>query len=1153
MAKKTKISRTGYKKDSPHVKEKKLKIPSGDITMKGVEFPVYGQDEFGNGQMMYPGLDYKFPGNMVTEIPINQTGGPTATSGPRNHQPETRKGTRPNPDGSVSSHLMRREYVPGEGWVAFPSLFQNEDGTWVDLGEQYGDEWEPIYQEAIKRGEVYSFGEDEQGAIQFADEGSWKQENMRLGGFLKKAHRGARVTGDMSSDKAQGILESGSVLGYPLTDPQVDRFMNIAGIDINSPEWEDWAINYGYLDEPVIRDEEAGDDSGFLHAGDEDIQFVKQGGKIKNMNNNFWDKLQFGGTPNTRNNPSLLSFLAKVEEYKRGGECFECGGGVHKFQTGGGPNSENVPTENVPAEEIKYHSDYMDQYISEFDRLEGEKVRIQGVKDSIPGEAHRIAGLDSPRTALDPNLANWVENNGWACNTYACQVMRNSGATIPEDSDPITIGGKTYMPGDKLPVIPGNGSFNSSYQDLGFELLPAGTIPDQAGDFIRGHMDDPMAGSSGSYHAVLSEGLDSQGGLKVAYSPGGINQYGEFSQEGSDWATKGQYAQGSGNRVMRYVGNVPAYEKQLAETKALMDRAPMRLMDTPDIQRIDITPNVPDFTLTPEYKKAQLYKQATDEIENSDMSDRKKRKALEELRDGYTESGNTDQAEEIENKKNKNRRWSGKTAKFVEGGNNGTPFPKDTDDIFEEKRNKFTAWLQQASFDAEVDQAIADDMEAAQLHPGFANGGEQWMQEAKKSMKRRGTEGSLTKIAKAAGHSSPRSYCEAQGWQGKKCGFLKGVLSGQGKMNLGGNMQANLMPFQSGGNVNWATYKKMENQLINDFKTTPPINEEDIQKRLSKALAEYGIDPKSLGTPTGAIDINGVDDNGQPVSAAWSLPTFGTVSKKFGGNLPWHQNVGPVNGTQYTPGRQYTLEDDYQFFQNEEGVNMQGVEFSGYDSNRKNATLDYSATGYQDINTEVPVIGNPYEQGADYANPWEMSNQGSEFASMQPDQIEIDPMQPNRPQVTNEEDLNRKYFHEQGSIEFDRDKEKEKAYRKSQKKEQWNQISGEDKANIALSGLNFLGDMFGGDERRKRALQLAGKHKYADNLYVSTPQGKSGNRGNYLTNVQGQNYRPDEMGMGSTGFYGNTAQKGGQIGEESFMTEEEIKKFIAGGGQLEYV
>lgn len=50
------------------------KIPSGDITMHGVPYPVMGIDDTGYAQMMYPGTEYQFPGDMVTEYPMAHGG-----------------------------------------------------------------------------------------------------------------------------------------------------------------------------------------------------------------------------------------------------------------------------------------------------------------------------------------------------------------------------------------------------------------------------------------------------------------------------------------------------------------------------------------------------------------------------------------------------------------------------------------------------------------------------------------------------------------------------------------------------------------------------------------------------------------------------------------------------------------------------------------------------------------------------------------------------------------------------------------------------------------------------------------------------------------------------------------------------------------------
>jgi len=68
----TKFSTQGYKKNSPDVDNAVNIIPSGDITMKGVEFKVKGTDNLGNTKIMEPGKDYKFPGTIVKETKYKQ-------------------------------------------------------------------------------------------------------------------------------------------------------------------------------------------------------------------------------------------------------------------------------------------------------------------------------------------------------------------------------------------------------------------------------------------------------------------------------------------------------------------------------------------------------------------------------------------------------------------------------------------------------------------------------------------------------------------------------------------------------------------------------------------------------------------------------------------------------------------------------------------------------------------------------------------------------------------------------------------------------------------------------------------------------------------------------------------------------------------------
>jgi hypothetical protein len=50
-------------------------IGSNNITMQGVDYPVLGVSDTGDTQMMYPGEDYNFDGNKVTEFPMMEKGG----------------------------------------------------------------------------------------------------------------------------------------------------------------------------------------------------------------------------------------------------------------------------------------------------------------------------------------------------------------------------------------------------------------------------------------------------------------------------------------------------------------------------------------------------------------------------------------------------------------------------------------------------------------------------------------------------------------------------------------------------------------------------------------------------------------------------------------------------------------------------------------------------------------------------------------------------------------------------------------------------------------------------------------------------------------------------------------------------------------------
>lgn len=78
------------------------KIPSGRITMKGVNYPVLGIDDLGNSEMMFPDHEYNFPGNSVTEYPQMKRGGM--------HHDTPHGYTDKNIQSSINS-LMTRNYM----------------------------------------------------------------------------------------------------------------------------------------------------------------------------------------------------------------------------------------------------------------------------------------------------------------------------------------------------------------------------------------------------------------------------------------------------------------------------------------------------------------------------------------------------------------------------------------------------------------------------------------------------------------------------------------------------------------------------------------------------------------------------------------------------------------------------------------------------------------------------------------------------------------------------------------------------------------------------------------------------------------------------------------------------------------------------------
>jgi len=137
-------------------------IPSSDITMKGVNYPVLGVDNLGNQQMMMPGQDYTFPGNYVTEYPQMQFGGMSKRKidrilnenkdlnfVQRMYQPNTPSIMIPGQQ-RPSTHFMES----ADGRV-YPTVVQMPDGTLQYLGDT-------AYDYANQTGQYIEFPNDRQ-------------------------------------------------------------------------------------------------------------------------------------------------------------------------------------------------------------------------------------------------------------------------------------------------------------------------------------------------------------------------------------------------------------------------------------------------------------------------------------------------------------------------------------------------------------------------------------------------------------------------------------------------------------------------------------------------------------------------------------------------------------------------------------------------------------------------------------------------------------------------------------------------------------------------------------------------------------------------------------------------------------------------------
>ena len=164
-----------------------------------------------------------------------------------------REGVLNNEDGSVSTHKMRTETDGKGNWFSFPTIFQNDDGGFVDMSEQAEQDWESVYEEAKKRGEVSDFGTNKDAAIKYG-EGAWKQK--------------------YNSNKQSALLKESGYLAYKAKNDSYADF--ITNLDLDDS-------NLSQFDKERLRNREK--QYGFVNPETGETEFKKESDIDSNLLN----------------------------------------------------------------------------------------------------------------------------------------------------------------------------------------------------------------------------------------------------------------------------------------------------------------------------------------------------------------------------------------------------------------------------------------------------------------------------------------------------------------------------------------------------------------------------------------------------------------------------------------------------------------------------------------------------------------------------------------------------------------------------------------------------------------------------------------------------------------------------------------------------
>jgi len=253
-------------------------------------------------------------------------------------------------------------------------------------------------------------------------------------------------------------------------------------------------------------------------------------------------------------------------------------------------NPERKPFAEMTDEEIEQARANIARLKS---RQDTERTRVDNVRSKV-GEVLKENLNDewNTKNLVPEKDYEFVQEVGSGCNTFSCAVLREAGATVPEDSDFNIYKGflnsegkakykkQQITGGMKMPIIPGNEVFDKNAEALGFTLQPVGTHPSQTGDLIRVNYDleeapettiyrgeltentpKDLVPISGTYHAALT-GDEGQGYYNSGEIREGIKQNNWWSKPENFDQVPSEAGYKDTDRVMRYTGNIPKYTKE---------------------------------------------------------------------------------------------------------------------------------------------------------------------------------------------------------------------------------------------------------------------------------------------------------------------------------------------------------------------------------------------------------------------------------------------------------------------------------------------------------------------------------------------------------------------------------------------------------------